>query len=648
MARRLLAAALLVLFAASMWGRGMAQGGRPLVYVIPIEGTIDLGLAPFLTRTIREAQRAGAAAVLLDINTFGGRVDAAVAMRDTLVNAPVRTIAFINPRAISAGALIALATETIVMADGGTIGAATPVVSGGSEPQVADEKSVSYVRKEFGATAERRGRPPQFAEAMVDADVEITGVVNKGKLLTLTTSEALTHKVANFTADTLDEALAVTGLRDAVVRAASQTWAETFVRFITNPVVSSLLMTIGMLGLLIEIRTPGFALPGTIGLLSLGLFFWGHWIVQLAGWEELLLVATGVVLLAVEIFIIPGFGVAGVGGILALAVGLGLTLVGAGATTSVIIGAFGRVAISILLALAGGLCHGSRSAADWCSTRRWVLSRATRRRPRAIGCSSVALALPCHRFGPPASPTLTGPASTWSRMAATSRRAPPSKSRAWTATASSYGCGHTHGTETVMNELDFGALGAIGLLAAALLVLIFVLYFVPVPLWIAAWSSGAPVGLFTLIGMRLRRVPPSIIVNARISAVKAGLEGVSINDLEAHFLAGGNVVRVVNAPHEEADHPFLEEGRQRVPHVPVGAQREVVGRRSHEALLTRRHGEGRDVAPAPGIHGAQRHHGPAVVHADTVGVRSVDRATAKPPGDTSVMTGSRAGHRFVT
>src|SRR5687767_11640275 len=98
-----------------------------------------------------------------------------------------------------------------------------------------------------------------------------------------------------------------------------------------------------------------------------------------------------------------------------------------------------------------------------------------------------------------------------------------------------------------MNALDFGALGAIGLLAAALLVLIFVLYFVPVPLWIAAWSSGAPVGLFTLVGMRLRRVPPSIIVSARISAVKAGLAGVSINDLEAHYLAGGNVVRVVNA-----------------------------------------------------------------------------------------------------
>ena len=316
---------------------------------------IDLGLAPFLTRTIREAQQAGAAAVLLDINTFGGRVDAAVAMRDALVNAPIRTIAFVNPRAISAGALIALATETIVMAGGGTIGAATPVVSGGNKPQVADEKSVSYVRKEFGATAERRGRPPQFAEAMVDADVQITDVVEKGKLLTLTTSEALTHKVADFTADTLTDALAATGLRGADIRRASQTWAETFVRFLTNPVVSSLLMTIGMLGLLVEIRTPGFALPGAVGLLSLALFFWGHWIVQLAGWEELLLVATGVILLGLELFVIPGFGVAGVGGIIALAAGLGMTLVGAGATSSVIIGAFGRVAISILLALAGGL-----------------------------------------------------------------------------------------------------------------------------------------------------------------------------------------------------------------------------------------------------------------------------------------------------
>jgi len=353
--RRLLVASLLILATAVVSERIAAQPARPVVYVVSIEGMIDLGLAPFLARTVREAQQAGAAAVLLDINTFGGRVDAAVAMRDTLMNAPIRTIAFVNPRAISAGALIALASETIVMAGGGTIGAATPVVSGGGAPQAADEKSVSYVRKEFGTTAERRDRPPEFAEAMVDADVEIAQVVARGKLLTLSTSEALAHNVAEFTADTVPEALDAAGLRDAEIQRASQTWAEAFVRFLTNPIVSSLLMTIGLLGILVEIRTPGFALPGAVGLLSLALFFWGHWIVQLAGWEELLLVGVGVVLLGLELFVIPGFGIAGIAGIVTLVAGLSMTIVGAGATVAVIVGALGRVAVSILLALVAGV-----------------------------------------------------------------------------------------------------------------------------------------------------------------------------------------------------------------------------------------------------------------------------------------------------
>jgi membrane-bound serine protease (ClpP class) len=330
-----------------------AQASTPVVYVVPIEGMIDLGLAPFLSRTISEAKEAGAAAVLLDINTFGGRVDAAVAMRDTLLNSPVRTIAFVNQRAISAGALIALACETLVMTQGGTIGAAAPVLGGAGETKPADEKSVSYVRKEFRATAEVRKRPPEFAEAMVDADVEITGVITKGKLLTLTTAEALKHKVADFSAHSVDAALKAAGLADVEVRHATQTWAETFVRFLTNPIVSSLLMSVGLLGLLVEIRTPGFAVPGTIGLLSLGLFFWGHWIVRLAGWEELLLVSIGVLLIALEVFVLPGTTVAGIAGVVALVAGLGMTLVGAGATVSVVVTALGRVAVSLLLALAG-------------------------------------------------------------------------------------------------------------------------------------------------------------------------------------------------------------------------------------------------------------------------------------------------------
>ncbi|MBI3064059.1 MAG: nodulation protein NfeD [Deltaproteobacteria bacterium] len=329
----------------------------PVVYVAPIEGIIDLGLAPFVQRVLNEATDAGAAAVILDINTFGGRVDAAVLIRDALLNARVKTVAFVNKRAISAGALISLAAEKIVMADGGTIGAATPVQMGqpGAPAQPVEEKTVSYVRKEFRATAESRKRPPLIAEAMVDADVEIRGLIQKGKLLTLTTEEALKHKLADFRADTIADVLKQLDLAGAEVRRASPNWAENLVRFLTHPIVSSLLITIGMLGIILEIRTPGFGLPGGLGVASLALFFWGHWLVQLAGWEELLLVGSGLVLLVLEIFVTPGFGVAGALGIAALLGGLSLSLFGAGASWEFILKAVSRVVFSLLIALIASL-----------------------------------------------------------------------------------------------------------------------------------------------------------------------------------------------------------------------------------------------------------------------------------------------------
>ena len=333
------------------------QGARSVVYVVPIEGMIDLGLAPFVQRVLDEAAAEGASAVILDINTFGGRVDAAVLIRDALLRARVRTVAFVNKRAISAGALISLAAERIAMADAATIGAATPVEMGqpGAPAQPVAEKTVSYVRKEFRATAESRGRPQLLAEAMVDADVEIPGVIAKGKLLTLTTEEALRHKLADFRADRVETVLEQLGLPGAEIRRASPTWAEAVLRFLTHPVVSSLLMTIGIVGLIVELRTPGFGVPGAVGIASLVLFFWGHWLVRLVGWEELILVGVGLVLLAIELFVTPGFGVIGVLGIAALLGGLGLSLVGAGATWAVILGALGRVAVALLLAIAASL-----------------------------------------------------------------------------------------------------------------------------------------------------------------------------------------------------------------------------------------------------------------------------------------------------
>jgi membrane-bound serine protease (ClpP class) len=343
----------LALLAAAPAAPSPAQPVRPLVYVAPIEGVIDLGLAPFVARVLQEATAAGARAVILEINTFGGRVDAAVLIRDDLLEARVQTVAFVNKRAISAGALIALAAEKIAMAGGGTIGAATPVMAGapGAPPQPAAEKTVSYLRKEFRATAESRGRPPRLAEAMVDQDVEIKGVIEKGKLLTLTTDEALAQKLVDFRADSVEAVLQALGLAGAEVRRAEETWAETLVRFLTHPVVSSLLMTLGILGIIVELRTPGFGVPGVVGIGSFALFFWGHWLVRLAGWEELLLVTVGLALLAVELFVTPGFGIVGALGIAAILGGLGLTLLSAGATWEAILRAVGQVAVSLLLAL---------------------------------------------------------------------------------------------------------------------------------------------------------------------------------------------------------------------------------------------------------------------------------------------------------
>jgi membrane-bound serine protease (ClpP class) len=330
-----------------------ASTQKNVVYVVPVKGVIDLGLAPFIQRVLNEAQKHQAAAVILDINTFGGRVDAAVQIRDALLNSPVRTIAFIDKRAISAGALISLAAQTVVMAPGSTIGAATPVQSGpaGSTTAPTSEKTVSYVRKEFRATAESRKRPPLIAEAMVDSDVVIPDVSEKGKLLTLTTEEALKLKVADLQANSIEALLKELNILDTELRSFTPNWAEEVVRFLTHPVVSSLLVSVAMLGIFLELRTPGFGAPGVIGLSSLSLFMWGHWLVQLAGWEELLLALLGVFLFALELFVIPGFGIVGILGLLALLGALVMSTLGAGSHSGFVLWAVVRMGFSVALAI---------------------------------------------------------------------------------------------------------------------------------------------------------------------------------------------------------------------------------------------------------------------------------------------------------
>ena len=291
---------------------------RPLVHLLKLhtvntEGSmIDPGLAAYVERVVEDAVAAKADAMIFDIDTFGGRVDAATVIRDVIVDADVLTIAYINKRAISAGALISMACDRIVMVKGGTIGASTPVTGGGDK---AGDKYVSVMRAEMRATAERTGRDPEIAEAMVDERIVIPELSDEaGRPATLTSDQALQYGIADEMVQSLPELLAIYDLAGARIVEVEISWAERTVRLLTHPVVTSLLLSVAIFGLIAEVRTPGWGLGGSLALMALALFFGSHLIVHLAEWQELLLFAIGVGLLFAEIAFIPGFGVAGVAG----------------------------------------------------------------------------------------------------------------------------------------------------------------------------------------------------------------------------------------------------------------------------------------------------------------------------------------------
>lgn len=314
---------------------------------VPVTGTIELGLAPFVARAIREAEESGAAAVILDIDTPGGRIDAAWEIIDDIRDADVPVYAYVNRRALSAGAMIGLAAEGLYMRPGSTIGAATPVDGQGTK---ASEKMVSAMRSEFRALAEERGFDPRIGEAMVDESVEVPGVVDAGRLLTLTTEEAIELDVATGIVADYPALLATVGLGDGRSIDMRPNWAEAIVRFLTNPVIAPFLLSLGFLGLIIEVKTPTFGLAGGIGLFCLAAFFGARLIVNLAGMEELLLLGAGVALLAAEMFVIPGVGIAGVLGTFAVLGSVTLSMIGSFPTMGDVTSAVGLVAVSILVA----------------------------------------------------------------------------------------------------------------------------------------------------------------------------------------------------------------------------------------------------------------------------------------------------------
>ena len=313
-----------IVAAAAVLSAPLGVEAQATVHRIPVTGVVELGLAPFIERSLEEAAAQGAAAVILDMDTPGGRVDAAERIADALGDASVPVYTLVNRRAFSAGALIALATDGIYMRPGSVMGAATPVDGAG---QKAPEKIVSAMRSEMRALAEAQGLDPRVAEAMVDESIEIPGVSEAGQLLTLTTEEAVDIGYATEVED-MAALLELLGEGRAQVLTAEANWAERVVRFFSNPVVAPFLLTLGFLGLITEIKTPSFGMAGAAGLLSLSLFFGSHLIVGLAGLEDLIIFGVGLALLGVEVFLIPGFGLFGIIGGIGMLAGLYLALIG--------------------------------------------------------------------------------------------------------------------------------------------------------------------------------------------------------------------------------------------------------------------------------------------------------------------------------
>ncbi|OAS85024.1 MULTISPECIES: NfeD family protein [Metabacillus] len=273
------------------------------VFIIPLEETVEKGLSQYIKRTISEAKSQEADHIILEIDTLGGAVDGAMEIADTLRSSEIPITAYINRRAISAGAYIALNADQIYMAPGSQMGSAAIITGDGN---AADDKSQSLWLSELKESAERNGRDPKYALAMADKDVDIPEYgAGKGDLLTLETKQAFEVGYSEGTAENRKDLLKQLNLTGASIIEAEESFAEKVARFITHPVVVPILLSIGSIGLVVELYSPGFGVAGFMGLTSLFLFFYGHLVAGLAGMESIILFVLGIILVIAEFFV-PG------------------------------------------------------------------------------------------------------------------------------------------------------------------------------------------------------------------------------------------------------------------------------------------------------------------------------------------------------
>ncbi len=312
------------------------------VYIIPVEAEVERGLQAFIDRGIEEAEDANAGAIIFEIDTPGGFVDAADGIARLLQDTEIPTIAYINQDALSAGAFLALNADEIYMHPSARMGAAQVIDQAGN---AAADKADSAWRSSMANAAESSDRDPMYALAMADASIDLPEYrAGEGELLTLRAGEAEEVGYSEGTAASLDELLEMKGMENSELVYINETFSENLARFLTNPVVVPILLSVAMLGLLLELFTPGIGVPAFIGLTSLMLFFYGHLVAGLAGYESIILLFIGLGLMILEFFV-PG----GVAGILGIAAVLGSILLAGGdlQTTAV------AVLIAMIVATSG-------------------------------------------------------------------------------------------------------------------------------------------------------------------------------------------------------------------------------------------------------------------------------------------------------
>lgn len=322
------------------------------VVVIKIRDEIDASQAALVHRALTDTKVKDANTILIEIDTFGGLVDSAVKIRDMISDSDKQTICYIKNRAWSAGALIAIAHKHIAIAPGGSIGAAEPIPT--------TEKTVAALKAEFAATANKTGRNPKVAEAMVDKSLGFPGFAEPGKILALTENQAVEVGYADVVAANREAVLSYYGLSDAEIIEYDRGLTEKITGWLSDPAIKSILLTIVFLAVLTEIKTAGIGAAATIGLISAALFFGSQWLAGMAGWLELLLFFGGILLIIFELHV-PGVGLFGLAGVVSILASIFLTLGGDLPALNILAGSLVLAVLLFLLILkylpSSGLWH---------------------------------------------------------------------------------------------------------------------------------------------------------------------------------------------------------------------------------------------------------------------------------------------------